>query len=141
MRTLTRAGVPVGVMVAPVIPGLNDAEIPRILAAAAEAGATSAGWVLLRLAPPLDRIFTDWLAVHYPDRQDRVLNRIRETRGGHISDSQFGRRMRGTGVYAEQLAALFAVAARKHGLDRPLSPLSVAAFRRPPAVGDQMRLL
>lgn len=141
IRTLARAGVPVGVMVAPVIPGLNDAEIPRILAAAAEAGATSAGWVLLRLAPPLDRIFTDWLAVHYPDRQERVLNRIRETRAGRISDSQFGRRMRGTGPYAEQLAALFAVASRKHGLDRPLSPLSAAAFRRPPAVGDQLRLL
>jgi hypothetical protein len=70
-----------------------------------------------------------------------VLHRIRETRAGRISDSQFGRRMRGTGAYAEQLAALFAVAIRKHGLDRPSPPLSTAAFRRPPAVGDQMRLL
>jgi hypothetical protein len=70
-----------------------------------------------------------------------VLNRIRETRAGRISDSQFGRRMRGTGPYAEHLAALFAAAVRKHGLDRPGSPLSVAAFRRPPAVGDQLRLL
>jgi DNA repair photolyase len=141
IRALTRAGVPVGVMVAPIIPGLNDTEIPRILAAAADAGARTAGWVLLRLAQPLDRIFAEWLAVHYPDRQARVLNRIRETRDGRISDSQFGRRMRGTGAYAEQIAALFAVAARKHGLDGPLPPLSVAAFRRPPAVGDQMRLL
>jgi DNA repair photolyase len=141
IRALTAAGVPVGVMVAPVIPGLNDAEIPRILTAAADAGAKSAGWVLLRLAKPLDEIFTTWLAEHYPDRQARVLHRIRETRDGRISDSQFGRRMRGTGVYAEQIATLFAVAARKHGLDRPLPPLSVAAFRRPPAVGDQMRLL
>ncbi len=141
IRTLTRAGVPVGVMVAPVIPGLNDSEIPRILAAAAEAGAIGAGWVLLRLAAPLDRIFDDWLATHYPDRRARVLNRIRETRGGRISDSRFGRRMRGTGPYAEQLAALFAVGARKHGLDRPLPPLSVTAFRRPTAVGDQLRLL
>lgn len=141
IRTLTRAGVPVGVMVAPVIPGLNDSEIPRILAAAADAGAGGAGWVLLRLAAPLDRIFDDWLATHYPDRRDRVLNRIRETRGGRISDSQFGRRMRGTGPYAEQLAALFAAAARKYGLDRPFAPLSVTAFRRPAAVGDQLRLL
>jgi DNA repair photolyase len=141
LATLAKAGVPVGVMVAPVIPGLNDSEIPRILAAAAGAGATSAGWVLLRLAAPLDRIFTTWLAEHYPDRQARILNRIRETRHGHITDSRFGRRMRGTGPYAEQIADLFAVAARKHGLDRPLPPLSAAAFRRPAAVGDQMRLL
>ncbi len=141
VRALTEAGVPVGVMVAPVIPGLTDAEIPRILAAAAEAGARSASWTLLRLAKPLDEIFTNWLAEHYPDRQARVLHRIRETRDGRISDSQFGRRMRGTGAYAEQIAALFAVAARKHGLDQPLPPLSTAAFRRPPAVGDQMRLL
>ncbi len=141
IRALTAAGVPVGVMVAPVIPGLNDAEIPKILAAAAEAGARSAGWVLLRLAKPLDEIFTAWLAEHCPDRQARVLRRIRETRAGRISDSQFGRRMRGTGAYAEQIAALFAVATRKLGLDRPLPPLSIDAFRRPPAVGDQMRLL
>lgn len=141
IRALTEAGVPVGVMVAPVIPGLTDSEIPRILAAAAEAGARSAGWVLLRLAKPLDEIFAAWLAEHYPDRQARVLNRIRETRDGRISDSQFGRRMRGTGVYAEQIATLFAVAARKHGLDRPVAPLATAAFRRPPAVGEQMRLL
>ena len=141
IAALRSAGVPVGVMVAPVIPGLNDEEIPRILAAAARAGALTAGWVLLRLAPPLDQIFTAWLAEHYPDRQARVLHRIRETRDGRINDSQFGRRMRGTGAYAEQLAALFAIAVRKHGLDRPSSPLSIAAFRRPPAVGDQMRLL
>jgi DNA repair photolyase len=141
IRTLTEAGVPVGVMIAPVIPGLNDAEIPRILAAAAAAGARSASWTLLRLAKPLDQIFTAWLAEHYPDRQARVLNRIRETRAGRISDSEFGRRMRGTGPYAEQIAALFAVTMRKHGLDQPVPPLSVAAFRRPPAVGDQMRLL
>ena len=70
-----------------------------------------------------------------------MLHRIRETRGGRIYDSHFGRRMRGAGVYAEQIAALFAVATRKHGLDRPLPPLSATAFRRPPAVGDQMRLL
>ncbi len=141
IAALHAAGVPVGVMVAPVIPGLNDEEIPRILAAAAGAGASSAGWVLLRLAAPLEQIFTTWLAEHYPDRQARVLNRIRETRDGRIEDTQFGRRMRGTGPYAEQLAALFAVSTRKHGLAHPLPPLSAAAFRRPTMVGDQMRLL
>ncbi|MEO6026162.1 MAG: radical SAM protein, partial [Candidatus Binatia bacterium] len=141
IAALHAAGVPVGVMVAPVIPGLNDEEIPRILAAAASAGASSAGWVMLRLAAPLDQIFTTWLAEHYPDRQARVLNRIRETRDGRISDTRFGRRMRGTGPYAEHLAALFAVSTRKHGLDRPLPALSSAAFRRPTLVGDQMRLL
>ncbi|MCC6846876.1 MAG: PA0069 family radical SAM protein [Deltaproteobacteria bacterium] len=141
MRALTAAGVPVGVMVAPVIPGLNDAEIPRILAAAAAAGARSAGWTLLRLARPLDELFTAWLAEHYPDRRARVLNRIRETRDGRLSDARFGRRMRGAGVYAEQIATLFALASRTHGLDRPLPPLSTTAFRRPPLVGEQMRLL
>ena len=141
IRTLVAAGVPVGVMVAPVIPGLNDSEIPRILAAAADAGARTAGWVLLRLAKPLDDIFTAWLVEHYPDRRERVLNRIRETRDGRISDPRFGSRMRGTGVYAEQIATLFAVAARKLGLDRPVAPLSTAAFRRPSTVGEQMRLL
>src|SRR5205085_2540646 len=89
VRALTDAGVPVGVMVAPVIPGLNDAEIPAILAAAAAMGARAASWTLLRLAKPLDEIFTGWLAAHYSDRQARVLHRIRETRDGRISDSQF----------------------------------------------------
>jgi DNA repair photolyase len=141
MAKLAKAGVPVGVMVAPIIPGLNDAEIPRILAAAAAAGAGAAGWVLLRLAKPLDALFEEWLGEHYPDRKARVLNHIRETRDGRLSDSTFGRRMRGTGPYAQQIASLFDVAARKHRLDGKLPPLSAAAFRRPPAVGDQMRLL
>ena len=138
---LTAAGVPVGVMVAPVIPGLTDAEIPRLLAAAADAGARSAGWVLLRLPTPVDQLFDAWLAEHYPERRARVLGHIRETRAGRLTDTRFGRRMRGQGPYAEQLAALFAVAARKHGLDGRLPPLSIAAFRRPVVPGDQLRLL
>jgi DNA repair photolyase len=141
MATLARAGVPVGVMIGPVIPGLNDAEIPRILAAAARAGAQSGSWVLLRLAKPIDELFDRWLADHYPERRERVLGRIRDTRGGRISDSRFGIRQRGQGEYAEQIAALFAVAARKHGLDRRLPPLETAAFRRPPKSGDQLNLL
>jgi DNA repair photolyase len=141
IAALAAAGVPVGVLVAPVIPGLNDAEIPRILEAAARAGARAAGWVLLRLPAPVDRLFDGWLAEHYPERRARVLGRIRSTRAGRLSDTTFGRRMRGEGEYAAQIAALFDVAARRHGLDRPLPPLSAAAFRRPPARGEQLSLL
>ena len=141
IATLAAAGVPVSVLIGPVIPGLNDAEIPRILAAAAAAGATSASWVLLRLPKPVDTLFVRWLDEHVPDRRDRVLHRIRDTRGGRLSDAAFGRRKRGQGVYADQIAALFDAAARKHGLDRPLPAPNMAAFRRPPGSGEQLRLL
>ena len=141
MRTLAEAGVPVGVMIGPVIPGLTDAEIPRILAAAAGAGARSASWVLLRLPKPVDELFQGWLAEHYPERRARVLARIREVREGRLSDARFFRRQRGQGEYAAQIAALFAVAARKHGLDGHLPPLNAAAFRRPARAGEQLSLL
>jgi DNA repair photolyase len=141
MATVAAADVPVGVMIGPVIPGLNDAEIPRILEAAAKAGAQSASWVLVRLAKPLDELFDAWLATHYPDRRERVLARIRDTRGGRISDTRFFHRKRGQGEYADQIASLFEVAARKLGLDRRLPPLETAAFRRPPRPGDQIPLL
>ncbi len=141
IAALARAGVPVGVMIGPVIPGLNDSEIPRILAAAASAGADCASWVLLRLPKPLDELFEHWLAEHYPERRERVLHRIRETRSGRISDSRFGYRGRGEGEYAQQIAALFHAAAKKHRLDRPVPELSVAAFRRPPRPGEQLALI
>src|SRR5437870_1768965 len=141
MAALARAGVPVGVLIGPVIPGLNDAEIPRILEAAARAGAQSASWVLLRLPKPVDELFERWLEEHYPERRARVLGRIRDTRAGRLSDATFGRRQRGHGEYAEQIAALFAVAAKKHGLDARLPPLSTAAFRRPARAGEQQPLL
>jgi len=141
MAAVARAGVPVGVMIGPVIPGLNDAEIPRILEAAARAGAQSASWVLLRLPKPVDELFERWLEERYPERRARVLARIRDTRGGRLSDSTFGRRQRGEGEYAGQIAALFAAAAKKHGLDRRLPPLESAAFRRPPTPGTQLSLL
>jgi len=140
IETLARAGVPVGVMVAPLIPGLNDAEIPAILAAAADAGARSASYVLLRLPRPVDALFADWIERHYPERRQRVLGRIRECRDGRMSDAAFGRRMRGQGVYAEHVAALFRQSARRLGLDNPLPALDVAAFRRPPQSGDQLKL-
>jgi len=140
IRQLAAAGVPVGVMVAPVVPGLTDEEIPRILEAAAAAGARSASWVLLRLPKPVDELFTGWLAEHFPERRERVLGRIRECRAGSLSDARFGRRMRGTGVYAEQISALFRTAAKRNGLDRPLPSLNTGAFRRPAQTGEQLRL-
>jgi len=140
IRALSAQGVPVGVMVAPVIPGLNDEEIPRILHAAADAGARSASWVLLRLPQPVDALFDQWLAEHFPERRTRVLNRLRECRGGQLYDPRFGTRMRGAGVYAEQIGALFTTTARRYGLDRLLPPPTTAAFRRPPQAGEQLRL-
>jgi DNA repair photolyase len=141
IAALADAGVPVSVLIGPVVPGLNDVEIPRILEAAAAAGARSAAWVLLRLAAPLDRLFDGWLAEHYPERRERVLARIRDLRGGRLNDTRWSVRQRGTGVHAQQIASLFAVAARRLGLDRPLPPLRADAFRRPPQPGDQMTLL
>lgn len=143
IRRLTEAGVPTGVMVAPVVPGLTDEEMPRILEAAADAGAQSASWILVRLPHPVEELFVDWLGRHFPDRRDRVLHRIQGTRGGtgRLSDSKFGRRMRGQGEYARQLAALFAASARRHRLDTPLPALDASSFRRPPRPGDQLALL
>ncbi len=138
IEELTRAGVPVGVMMAPVIPGLNDHELPAVLAAAAKAGARCAGYVLLRLPHGLGPLFEQWLQQHYPERRDKVLSRLRETRGGTIYDSRFGARMSGQGALAEQIAALFALGCRRAGLARRMPPLSTAAFRRP---GGTQRLL
>jgi DNA repair photolyase len=130
LAALAAAGVPVGVMVAPVIPGLNDHEIPGILERAADAGARSASWVMLRLASPLDQLFRDWLEKHFPDRAVRVLGRIRECREGALNDTRFRIRQRGVGPYAEQIRNLFTLAARRRGLDRPLPALQSTAFRR-----------
>jgi DNA repair photolyase len=141
IERLAAAGVPVAVLIGPVVPGLNDAEIPRILEAAASAGAQNAGWVLLRLASPLDELFTHWLERHYPEKRERVLNRIRATRDGRLSDSTFGVRMRGDGEYAKQIALLFDASARRHRLADPLPPLRADAFRRPARPGAQLSLL
>ena len=97
VATLAAAGVPVGVMIAPVIPGLTDHELPAILKAVAEAGARNAGFVPLRLPHGVSSLFDEWLQRHYPDRRDKVLNRVREMRGGKLNDPNFGSRMRGAG--------------------------------------------
>jgi DNA repair photolyase len=131
IETLTRAGVPVGVMVAPVIPGLNDHEIPAILRAAHDAGARSAGYVLLRLPHGVKDLFGEWLDTHRPEAKNRILAQIRETRGGRLNDPRFGSRMRGDGPRAAQIAQLFALSARRVGLDHSATALSTAAFLRP----------
>jgi DNA repair photolyase len=114
---LTRAGVPTGVLAAPMIPALNDAEMEKIVEAASRAGARWGGYVLLRLPHELKQIMEQWLHQHFPDRARRVLELVRETRGGVLNDPRFGQRMTGTGVYADLLARRFARAARQWGLD------------------------
>ena len=138
VRKLTDAGIPVGVMVAPVVPGITDHEMPRILEAAAEAGACSAGFVILRLPWSVGPVFEAWLDMHFPDRKEKVLNRVRSMRDGKLYDSRWKHRQRGEGVFAEQIGALFRTSVRRFGLDRPETPWSTAAFRKPP--GDQLTL-
>ncbi len=133
MTELSRAGVPVGVLAAPMIPALNDAEMERILEAASRAGARQAGYVLLRLPHELKQIFEDWLHAHYPDRARHVLELVRETRAGGLNDSRFGKRFTGTGVYADLLARRFSRAARQWGMEER-QDLDCTQFRAPPAV-------
>jgi len=132
IRALHEAGVPVAVMIAPVIPVLTDHEMERLLEAAREAGARSAGWILVRLPLEVAPLFEAWLAAHRPDQAAHILKRIRDTRGGHTNDARFGTRMRGEGVYADLLAQRFRLAARRNGLDGPLPPLDTGRFRGPP---------
>jgi DNA repair photolyase len=131
LSTLRAAGIPAGVLVAPVIPGLTDHEIPAVLSAAAEAGATFAGYQLLRLPGAVAPLFEQWVERHFPERSEKVLARIRDTRGGRLNDPRFGARMRGEGIHAEQIGRLFEVACRRAGLTGGFPELSVASFRRP----------
>ena len=131
VRELSDAGIPVGVMVAPVIPGLNEHEIPAIVDAAAKAGAQSADYTILRLPYAVKDIFRSWLETHFPDRVEKVLNRVRDLRGGKLNVSTFGERFRGAGFFADEIARLFEVSARRTGLNRDRIHLSTAAFRRP----------
>ncbi len=133
IQALKQAGIPVGVIVAPVIPALTDHELPAILAAVAEAGAACAGYSLLRLPFGVKDLFASWLEENYPDRKDKVLNRIRDIRGGKLNDAGFNTRNTGQGIFAEQVEALFAGACRKLGLSRRSWNLSTASFRRPTA--------
>ncbi len=128
---LAAAGVPVNVNVAPVIPGLNDHEIPAIIAAAAKAGATSAAYVLLRLPFGVKELFEGWLDKNFPDRKKKVLSQIRSQRKGDLYDATWGRRMTGEGPFAEEIAALFKLACKRAGFKDDLPDLSTEHFRRP----------
>jgi DNA repair photolyase len=135
LRHLSENGIPIAVLAAPMIPGVNDAELETILERAAGAGATSAGYVLLRLPHEIKQLFEDWLTRHMPDRAARVLSLVRQTRGGALYDSRFATRQKGTGPYAELLAQRFAIAARRLNLERRgggVSALDCSRFQVPP---------
>lgn len=137
---LARAGVPVRVMVSPVIPALTDHEIERILDAAKQAGAGAASWIMLRLPLEVAGLFRDWLSEHYPDRAERVMGRIRETQGGRDYRPDWGKRMRGEGVHARLIARRFDLARKRLGLVNDLPPLNCDQFFVPPRPGDQLSL-
>jgi DNA repair photolyase len=140
IERLAKANIPVGVNVAPIIPGLGDEDIALILTAAKEAGATHAGYVLLRLPGSVKTVFEERLRAALPERAERVLHRIRETRGGKLYDSRFGTRGRGEGLYAEAIRSLFESTARRLGFDtRHDDPPST--FRRPNQPSPQLQLL
>ena len=131
IKKLSAAGVPVGVLVAPVIPGLTDHEIPALLEAARDAGAQQAGFVMLRLPHGVGALFEQWLERHYPERKEKVLSRIRQVRDGKLNDPQFNSRMRGQGIIADAIAQLFQMTCRRLGLNREHLQLSTEHFRRP----------
>lgn len=145
LRALAKAGIPCGVMVAPTIPALTDKSIEEVLEAAAAAGATMAGWIMLRLPNEVRPLFQEWLAAHYPQRAAHVISIIRQVRGGRDNDPRFGSRMSGSGNYAGLIAKRFDIACQRHGLNREedhmasRGELDCTRFR-PPARGPQMQL-
>jgi DNA repair photolyase len=140
VRGLADAGVPVRVLVAPVIPGLNDSDIPAVLEAAKQAGARAAGYQLLRLPLTVAPVFREWLEREQPKRVSKIEGRIRDTRGGRLNDAEFGRRMCGTGETARLIGELFRLFSRRHGLDGELPPYDCSRFRPPLPRSGQLRL-
>jgi DNA repair photolyase len=138
IEALAKAKIPVGVMVAPVIPGITDEEVPAILEAVASAGATFVGSVTLRLPFAVAPLFEDWLERHFPDRKEKVLNRIRGMRGGKLNDGNFGTRFHPTGVFADQMRKMFDLAARRAGITGAFPKMNLDAFRKP--AGPQLSL-
>ena len=134
---LRKAGVPVGVMTAPILPGLTDRELPDLLREAAAAGAQTAGYQLLRLPLSVEPIFLKWLDRNYPEARSRVEKRLRAARGGRLNDHRFGHRMRGQGTLADSIRNLFQLFAREYELDQPLPKLDVGQFRPPSTNGQQ----
>lgn len=142
IETLSAAGIPTGCLVAPIIPAITDDEIESILQAVAEAGARTAGYVLLRLPREVRGLFTEWLETHFPERAERVLNHLRGAHGGACYDAAFGHRQRGAGPYADMLEQRFRRAARRAGIDPDERiELSTQHFHVPPRSGDQLGLL
>jgi DNA repair photolyase len=127
---LSKANIPVGVMVGPIIPGLNDNEVPTILKAAGEAGATRVAHTILRLPHAVAPIFINWLKTNYPEKADRVLTRIRMIRGGKLNDPNFGTRMSGLGGYADYMHTLVQAISNKYNMNQPREPLARHLFRR-----------
>lgn len=143
LRTISRlhrAGIPVRVMVSPVIPALTDHEIERILEAARASGAEAATWIMLRLPLEVADLFRDWLAEHYPDRAERVMGRVRETHGGRDYRPDWGKRMRGEGVHARLIARRFDIARKRLGFLDTVPALDCTQFHVPPRPGDQLSL-
>ncbi|QDZ00455.1 PA0069 family radical SAM protein [Nitratireductor mangrovi] len=141
MKELAGAGIPVSVMAAPLIPGLTDHEVERILESAYAMGAREAGYIILRLPLEVSPIFKDWLLRHFPDRYRHVMSLIRSMRDGKDYDSSWGKRMRGTGPYAWQIGRRFEIAARRIGFDRTRRELRTDLFNPPPRAGEQLSLL
>ena len=139
IRKLAEAAIPVGYLQAPMVPGLTDSEAPAIAQAAAEAGASFAGYVALRLPFAVKSLFEQWLEQHFPDRKDKILNRIRAIRGGKLNDPTFKTRMRGEGIFAEQMTELFQLACKKAGITKRWPDFTTKHFRRP-AVSPQLNL-
>ncbi|HET9583141.1 MAG TPA: radical SAM protein, partial [Bradyrhizobium sp.] len=140
IRQLAEAGIPANVMVAPVIPALNDSEIERILDAAAHAGVKEASYVLLRLPLEVRDLFREWLMANYPDRYRHVFTLIRDMRGGRDYDSQWGTRMKGTGPMAWMIGRRFEIACEKLGLNKRRAKLTTDHFVRPKRSGQQLSL-
>ncbi|KPP87895.1 MAG: DNA repair photolyase [Rhodobacteraceae bacterium HLUCCO07] len=140
IRRLTEAGIPVRIMVSPVVPGLTDHEIDAILAAARDAGADAASWIMLRLPREVSPLVQEWLQEHQPGRAAKVMARLREMHGGKDYDSRWGHRMRGDGPHARMIGARFKAAVRRLGLAEQQPALRCDLFRMPPRVGDQLRL-
>jgi DNA repair photolyase len=130
VEELSKAGIPVGIMTAPIIPGLNDHEIPEIIKAAADHGALGAGMTIVRLNGSIGKIFEDWLRKNFPDRFDKVWNQICSMHGGNVNDSQFGRRMSGEGNFAEAIHQLFHVSKKRFMANRSLPPIDLTKFRK-----------
>lgn len=140
IRALSAAGIPTGVMFAPAIPGLNDHEMEGVLEAARDAGARSAGYVMLRLPLEVKDLFHEWLTAAVPERAGRVMSLVRAMRGGLDYDPKWGERMTGSGPIAEALSDRFRLACKRLGLNAPQAPLDTARFKAPPRVGDQLSL-